>query len=185
MIYEIIIMAAIILAIIILGRKLPQISKFSILIKNDQGDKKILEDHISDKKKSDKLTSSLEEQAESYFQEANFKQAEEIYLKLATKNPEDAKIYNRLGIIYLEQNNYQDAVEAFRESIKNGGKKSSRYYNLSLAYYGLQEYRNAYESIDEAVKLDNNNDKYLKLQQEIKLVIEKFNPKKTKIDKKK
>lgn len=167
MIYEIIIIAAILGIFVIIARRMPNIrgEKISNNFPNQPKDQK-------------NIPNNLPDQAEFYFNRKDFARAEEIYIKLASINPEDYKIYNRLGIIYLEQKNFSDAKDAFNATIKLGGPKASRYYNLALAYLGLQEYRNALEAIEKAVELEKNNQKYLDLHRDIKNRLKKFKPRK-------
>ena len=171
MIYEIIIVLAILIIFIILARKMPSTRE---AVKTN----KIVSEPMkpSVKVETIKPLKNLIDQAESFFQQGKFTEAEELYIKLAAQDPEDSKIYNRLGIIYLEQKNYIDAKDAFKEALKHGGGKAARYYNLALACLGLQELRSALEAIEESVKLDKENIKYQQLYEQIKKRMRKFKP---------
>lgn len=107
-----------------------------------------------------KIAFELTTQADAAFRKKDYKTAEKFYLQAATKDPDNARIYNRLGVIYLQTKNYKDAVEAFRGSIKFDDRVASRHYNLALAYLGKKDYRSAQKAVEEAIRLEPTNDKY-------------------------
>lgn len=107
-----------------------------------------------------KIAQELMARAEEHFNKKQFNQAETFYLQAAAKDPDNARAYNRLGVIYLHTKNYKDAVEAFRGAIKIDDQVSSRHFNLALAYLGRRDYRSAEKALREAVKLEPTNDKY-------------------------
>lgn len=157
MIYEIIIILALVGIFIILGRKMSSMKKELQL---------------------PEISESLLSQAETCFQNKNFPRAEELYIKLAAKDPTDPKIYNRLGIIYLEEKNFSDAKDAFLMAIKHGGEKASRYYNLALAYLGREEFRNALEAGEKALELEPDHSKYKDFLQDIRKRLEPWQSRK-------
>jgi tetratricopeptide (TPR) repeat protein len=107
-----------------------------------------------------KIAHELTTQADAAFRKKDYKEAEKYYLQAAVKDPDNARIYNRLGVIYLRTKNYKDAVEAFRGSIKFDDRVASRHYNLALAYVGKKDYRLAEKAVREAIRLEPTNDKY-------------------------
>lgn len=167
MIYELIIISAILIIFIIVARRMPDINKKDNqdFIKPEIKKKEILHQN-----------GNLLDMAEEYFERGDFLKAEELYIQIVSKDPEDYKTYNRLGIIYLEQRNFVDAKDAFLLAIRHGGAKAPRFYNLALAYLGLQEYRNALEAIDKAIDLEKDNQKYLDLKNDIKEKLKKLKP---------
>lgn len=175
MIYEVIIIVALVGIFIILARKVPSIRSTKPLMQSIN----IPKNNYQREKVNKSFSKNSIDQAELLFKEGRFDLAEELFIKLAATTPEDPKIYGRLGIIYLEQKNYIDAKDAFKEAIKHGGVSGTRYYNLALAYLGLQEFRNASEAIEEAIKLDSDNDKYQKLSNEIDNKIKIYKPSKS------
>lgn len=115
---------------------------------------------ITRRGEAQKIAHELTVQADAAFRKKEYKTAEKFYLQAATKDPDNARIYNRLGVIYLRTKNYRDAVEAFRGSIKFDDRVASRHYNLALAYLGKKDYRSAERAITEAIRLEPTNDKY-------------------------
>jgi tetratricopeptide (TPR) repeat protein len=171
MIYEGIIVAAILIIFIILARKAPQTRSINFGLLNST--KNATKDNFENKNNNVKTESKnvIKDknllQADELFNNGKLDQAEEKYIILIAKDPNNEAVYNKLGIIYLEQKNYNDAIDAFNESIKHGGKKPGRFYNLALAHYGNEEYRKAYDAVNSALELDDSNEKYKTLFKEI------------------
>lgn len=115
---------------------------------------------ITRRGESQKIAHELVVRADESFRKKDYKEAEKFYLQAATKDPDNARIYSRLGVIYLQIKNYKDAVEAFRGAIKFDDRVASRHYNLALAYLGKKDYRSAERGLREAVRLDPTNEKY-------------------------
>lgn len=99
-------------------------------------------------------------QAENLFETKKFKEAEDLYIKAASEDPENHKIFNRLGAIYMEQKNYSDAVEAFRAAVKIDAGIASRHYNLAVALMAKGDQISAKKSLHTALDLEPTNVKY-------------------------
>jgi tetratricopeptide (TPR) repeat protein len=111
---------------------------------------------------SQRVAQELIGQADEAFRKKDFIKAEKCYLQAATKDPDNARIYNRLGVIYLQTNNYKDAIEAFRGAIRFDDRVASRHYNLALAYMGKRDTRSAERCLREALRQEPTNEKYRK-----------------------
>lgn len=116
---------------------------------------------------------SLVAQADDAFESKRYEKAESLYLKAAAEDPDNAKIYSRLGAIYLEQKNYYDAKDAFFQAAKIEPDLASRYVNLGLALMGLKDYFKAVESFEKALKIDSKNAKYERLLKKAQKLYEK------------
>ncbi len=150
MTWNFIIIGAVVLIFIILLRRVPTAVRF----------KKGQKPDVS----AETITSyGLLAQADDAYERKDFSKAEELYIKIAAAEPNNAKIYNRLGAIYLEQENFYDAKDAFLLAKKLEPEIASRYANLGLAYLGLKDNYKANESFRTALKLDPKNPKYQKL----------------------
>lgn len=103
--------------------------------------------------------------AESAFERRDYGHAEKFYLKAAAVNPQNPKIYNRLGIIYLENKNFTDASAAFEQAVKIDPNVALRHANLGIAYLEMKKYTLADNALSKAVTLDPKNKKYQKLLQ--------------------
>lgn len=117
---------------------------------------------ISRRGEAQKIAHELIAQADECFRKKDYKTAEKHYLQAATKDPDNARIYNRLGVIYLHTKNYKDAVEAFKGALKFDDRVASRHYNLALAYMGKHDYKATERCLKEALRLEPTNEKYRK-----------------------
>ncbi len=144
MIWNIVIIVALVIVFIILARRIPLARSFQ----------KKEEPEIS----NEEMTNfGMMNKADEAFSENNFVEAEKWYVKAAATAPNNAKIYGRLGAIYLEQKNYYDAKEAFLVAVKLDSKKPSPHINLGLAYLGLKDYFKAEKTFAAALKMDPKN----------------------------
>lgn len=100
------------------------------------------------------------DEGDQYFKKGEYDKAEEFFLKAATRNPGDARVYARLGVIYLNAKNYNDAIEALKVAVKYDKYNPSRHYNLALAYHGNNDRQKAIASVREAIVLDPVTKKY-------------------------
>lgn len=177
MFIEIIFFACIVVILVIFFRKLPDIINFKtnktektdVFAKNGLQTKTNFSNFGSlffDKRQS---LEELLEIASKLFEQGKYSSAEKIYLKIATRDPKNLRVYNRLGVIYLEQKNFFDAKEAFLQAIKLDPKKASGHFNYAISAIELKEYRNATDALEHALKLDKNNKKYRQLLAEIKM----------------
>lgn len=149
MIWNLIIIFAVIVVLYLIARRLPLARK------------KLQEGRVvSDEEMS---LYGLIAQADDAFESKEFEKAENLYVKAAANDPDNPKIYSRLGAIYLEQKNYFDAKDAFLQAAKLEPDLASRHINLGLAYTGLKDYYKAQESFRKALEQDPKNKKYQRL----------------------
>src|SRR4030042_2944921 len=113
---------------------------FIILIRRIPLAKEIQKENLPEISDKEMTTYGLVAQADDAFDRKDFEEAEKLYVKAAASDPNNAKIYSRLGAIYLEQGNYYDSKEAFSQAIKIDSDTASRHINLGLAYMGLKDY---------------------------------------------
>lgn len=109
-----------------------------------------------------KLDSMILKHADSLLTQGKIEQAEKIYIDLATKFPNEPKIYSRLGVIYLKQKNYADARDCFLQSLKYDDTEAARHYNLAMAYIGMNSPEKAKVSLKKAISIDSK-EKYQKM----------------------
>lgn len=165
MIWNFIIIGAVVLIFIILARKIPK-------AKESVQQEKV---EVSDEEMT---TYGLIAQADDYFDKKDFEKAEKLYVKAAAVEPNNPKIYSKLGAIYLEEGNFYDAKEAFSAALKVDPDNASRHINLGLAYTGLKDYFKASKTFQDALKLDPKNKKYQRLFEKAEKAKEKDNRKK-------
>lgn len=107
------------------------------------------------------------EEGEAHYKKGELEKAEKFYLKAAASHPGDAKIYARLGLLYLQQKNYSDAIESLKVAVKLDKYNPSRHYNLALAYTGNKDVQKAISSVREAITLDPVTQKYRQLLEQL------------------
>lgn len=108
----------------------------------------------------DTKNSESMEKAEDLFKKGRYISAEKWFIEAAKENPKDARIYSRLGIIYLQQKNFSDAQEALKESIKIDESVASRFFNLSYACWCQSKFKEASNHARRALRLEPENSKY-------------------------
>lgn len=140
--WEIIVFLATVLALIMVLKKLP----VDLAATDKNGDGVIDE---QDKEKTPR------EQADEYFESGELKKAENLYLKILGKDPDDAGIYNKLGLIYLQGKNFKDAKSALRQALKLEPENDTFYNNLGLLYYEMEDYDAAIEAYEKSVAIND------------------------------
>jgi len=158
MIWGIIVIIAIVVVIFVIARRLPDARKKLVETKVSEGDISLY---------------GLIAQADEAFEQKNYEEAEKLYVKSCLADPDNCKIYSRLGAIYLEQKNYYDARDAFLQAVKIEPELASRHINLGLAFLGLKDYFKATESFKKALDLDSKNKKYRKLYEKAQKLYDK------------
>lgn len=106
-------------------------------------------------KKTEVKEKSLRVEADELFEQGELKRAETLYLKLLTKDPNDASLFNKLGLIYLEQKNYKDAKSALSAALKIEPENDTFYNNLGLLYYEMEDYDQAIEAYEKSVSIND------------------------------
>jgi Tfp pilus assembly protein PilF len=110
------------------------------------------------RQKYSKECEELISQADACFRKGEIKAAEELYIKVAAKDPNCAKAYSRLGVIYLEHDdNLEDAEQAFRQALKSEPTNGYVLNNLGLVLYHQDKYADAIRNFEQAVRLDEQN----------------------------
>lgn len=159
MIWDLLVVAAVVVVLVMIARRLPDARKI-----------RRQESNVTDEEIN---IYGLIAQADDAFESKKYEKAENLYIKAAASSPDNAKIYSRLGAIYLEQKNFYDAKDAFLQAAKLEPDLASRYVNLGLAFMGLKDYFKATESFKKALNIDSKNNKYKKLLERSQKLYEK------------
>lgn len=149
MLWNLLIVLAVVIILILVAKRLPDSRK------KYQENREISSEELS--------IYGIIAQADDAFENRDYSKAEDLYVKAAASDPDNPKIYSRLGAIYLEQKNFYDAKDAFLHAAKLEPDLASRQVNLGLAYMGLKDYFKASESFKKALDLDKKNKKYQRL----------------------
>lgn len=102
---------------------------------------------------------------DKFFASGDLNRAEDSYLRAVAINPNDPKVYNRLGAIYLKNKNFKDALESFEVARDLDGGRASRHYNVALAAYESKDFVKAKSAIDNALRLDSSSQNYKQLKE--------------------
>lgn len=107
------------------------------------------------------------EEGEALLKSRKYEEAERFFLMAATRSPKNARVYAKLGFIYLMTKNYTDAIESLKVAVKLDKYNPSRHYNLALAYWGNKDGQHSIASIREAISLDPVTPKYRQFLEEL------------------
>ena len=81
-------------------------------------------------------------------------EAESIYLNMLQAMPENADVWNLLGLVAQSKGNLLRAVDCFLSAIKYSPRPfGMHYFNLALCYKGLNKPSEALEAFNRAVEL--------------------------------
>jgi superkiller protein 3 len=96
----------------------------------------------------------------SFYDDNNeFDRALENYFKVLEFNPNDAKVLNSIGYVYIKIGEFDKAIEFFKKAIKFSPDYTIAYNNLATAYYRKGLLDNAIKTYKIAIQL---NPKYVK-----------------------
>jgi len=84
------------------------------------------------------------------------KEAKKIYNELLKKDPNNFKLINLLGVIYLQLKNYSEAIVLINRAININPNHHALYNNLGVAYKELEKYEDAIKNFKRATKLNPN-----------------------------
>ena len=137
---EVVIFVATVIALIIVLKKLPVDVDTSA--KHGNGKKE-------DKEKS------LREQADDFFEDGELKKAERAYSKVLDKQPDDAGVFNKLGLVYLQDKNYRNAKAALKQALKLEPENDTFHNNLGLLFYEMGRYEDAIDSYQKSIEIND------------------------------
>lgn len=82
--------------------------------------------------------------------------AAECYVNYLKSHPENAEIYQRLGMVYWFSNNFQAAVPAFQRALKLGPSQWGSALFLGISYYRLGQFEKALEPLRYVLQLKSD-----------------------------
>jgi Flp pilus assembly protein TadD len=95
--------------------------------------------------------------AETAKRNNNFTEAEKMLVKAATKEPRNARVYAKLGLLYLEQGeNWKEAEESFQQALKFDANNGFIHNNLGLVLYSQDRFSAAAKEFEAACRLDDS-----------------------------
>jgi DNA-binding response OmpR family regulator len=93
------------------------------------------------------------EMAETFFAAGLDQVAEELFRQAIDAAPQDAHLYNRLGVALRRQQKHRQALEYYHQALKLDPKNEKVHFNLGVLYFDLGERDRAREAMDLALKL--------------------------------
>lgn len=94
--------------------------------------------------------------AETAKRNNNFVEAEKMLVKAAAKEPRNARVYAKLGLLYLEQGeNWKEAEESFQQALKFDPNNGFIHNNLGLVLYSQDRFAAAAKEFEIACHLDD------------------------------
>jgi tetratricopeptide (TPR) repeat protein len=77
----------------------------------------------------------------------------DYYEAALKKKPNDASIYNRMGIVEMQLQHWKGSVKHFQRAIKADRNFADAYNNLGVDYYEMKKYGRAIKYYEDAIKL--------------------------------
>ncbi len=96
-----------------------------------------------------------------YQQKGQFGDAERMYRKALTREPEHPDALFRLGALYQSQSKWLEAADLFERSLKKKPEFSQTHNNLALVYDELRRHEEALKHYEEAVRLEPENEIFI------------------------
>jgi tetratricopeptide (TPR) repeat protein len=96
----------------------------------------------------------LEKAGDKLQSEQAYLDALDFYRAALAKKPNNALVYNKLGIVELQMQHYKQARKDFEKAIRMDRTLASTYNNLGAVYYGEKKYGAAIKQYKKAIKLE-------------------------------
>ena len=96
---------------------------------------------------------ALEQRGDELRASKYYLDAVDFYRAALKKDPNNARIYNKVGIAELQMHRFDDAKKDFEKSIKKDRDYSNSYNNLGVIYYHDKKYSKAISLYEKAIKL--------------------------------
>lgn len=105
----------------------------------------------------DAKAADLERQADQLRADKLYLDALDYYHAALTKNPNDARILNKIGIAELMMQRYREARKSFERSIHCDHEFADAYNNLGVVFYEGKKYGPAAKQYEKAIAKDSNS----------------------------
>jgi len=100
-------------------------------------------------------TREIDNQIDEMIKTANFNKAKKLLKsKIRVKNLQQAKDYNKLGLIQSTEENYREALASFKMANQIEPENRRHLYELGFTYESLKEYDKAIESFMKGLAID-------------------------------
>jgi tetratricopeptide (TPR) repeat protein len=102
----------------------------------------------------------LESSGDQLRVEKNFLDAVDNYEAALKKSPNNAVLFNKIGICQLMLQRYKEAKKSFERSIKADRQHADAYNNLGVIYYQAKNYNKAIKQYEKAISLRDDAASY-------------------------
>ena len=102
----------------------------------------------------DATAKELERQADQLRSQKAYIDAIDYFQAAIQKDPNNATLYNKLGISELMLQRFREAGKSFERAIKKDRKLAEAYNNLGVVDYARKKYRGAVKQYKKAVEID-------------------------------
>lgn len=99
----------------------------------------------------------LEQRGDELRAEKNYLDALDYYRDALSKDPRNARVLNKIGIVELSLQNFGPAKKSFEASIKRDPRFADAYNNLGVVFYAERKYGKAISRYDKALKLKQDS----------------------------
>jgi tetratricopeptide (TPR) repeat protein len=87
----------------------------------------------------------------------DYSSAADVYKSLLREFPNDAKLWNRLGIAYQQQNMFNEALKSYQRAARLDSKGGDAWNNMGTVYFQQMKWAKAIRSYKRAINLDPQN----------------------------
>jgi len=105
----------------------------------------------------DATATDLEVRADQLRAAKLYLDALDYYRAALAKKPNDARMLNKVGIIYLMTQHFKEARKTFEQSVKANRSFADAYNNLGVVFYEQKKYGPAIKQYHKAIELDGNS----------------------------
>ena len=98
----------------------------------------------------------LESSGDQFRVEKNFLDAVDYYEASTKKSPNNAVLYNKIGICQLMLQRYKEAKKSFEHASKADRNHADAYNNLGVIYYQAKNYSKAIKQYEKAIALKDD-----------------------------
>jgi cytochrome c-type biogenesis protein CcmH/NrfG len=105
----------------------------------------------------DATVADLEARGDQLNEQKLYLDARDYYRAALAKEPNAARLFNKIGITELQMRRYGDAKRSFERAIKADRSVANAYNNLGVVYYEERKYGAAIKQYRKAIALDNTS----------------------------
>jgi tetratricopeptide (TPR) repeat protein len=105
----------------------------------------------------DATAADLELRADQLRSSKLYLDALDYYRAAMAKKPNDCRMLNKVGIVFLMMQHYKDARKSFEKSIKANKTFADAYNNLGVVLYEEKKYGTAIKQYKKAIELDRDS----------------------------